>query len=714
MTRALKPFLVVLAVAVALPLGAQGKRPLSSDDLYNLREVRDPQRSPDGKWVAYTVTRAIKDTDKNDTDVWMVSWDGQQQIQVTSTPESESSPRWSPDGKYLSFLSSRQGSKGSQIWLLNRAGGEAIKLTDIKGGVSEYAWSPDSKRFVLVVDEPDPSAADNDADKKDADKDKKTPKPIVIDRYHFKADIKGYLRGEHSHLQLLDVATKKAEVLTPGAFDEETPVWSPDGTQVAFIRRHGEGDIDKAPNRDLFVIEARGGAKERRLTTTTIEEGGPPSWSPDGKSIAFLVGDELKYSAYDQNRLAVIPAAGGTVRILTDALDRPVRSPRWTADGSILFTVSDDRSEHVAKIPAAGGKIDRLIAGKRVVNSVSVAGADGGLAVIASTPTEIPEIYALDPSTGSGQAPSTGSGQAPSTGSGQAPSTGSGQGGKLRQLSHQNDDWIKDILLGTTEEFTSTSKDGTEVHGLIVKPAAFLPGRKYPALLRIHGGPNGQDANAFNFEREIFAANGYVVVAVNYRGSNGRGSAYQKAIFADWGNKEVVDLLGAMDYVQKLDYVDATRLGIGGWSYGGILTNYTIATDGRFKAAISGAGSSNQISMYGTDMYINQYENELGPPWKSEDLWVKLSYPFFHADRIHTPTLFMGGEKDFNVPLLGSEQMYQALRSLGVDSELVIYPNQFHGITIPSYKKDRLDRYVKWYDKYLKATVSTTDAAAKR
>jgi dipeptidyl aminopeptidase/acylaminoacyl peptidase len=689
--RLLKPLVLVL-VALTLPLAAQGKRPLNSDDLYNLKEVRDPQRSPDGKWVAYTVTRAIKDTDKNDTDVWMVSWDGQQQIQVTSTPESESSPRWSPDNKYLAFLSSRQGSKGSQIWLLNRAGGEAVKLTDMKRGVSEYAWSPDSTRFVLVVDEPDPSEADNDSDKKDSEKDKKTPKPIVVDRYHFKADIKGYLRGEHSHLQLFDIAAKKSDVLTPGTFDEETPVWSPDGSQIAFIRRHGEGDIDKAPNKDLFVIDARHDAKERRVTTTTVEEGGPPSWSPDGKSIAYLVGDELKYSAYDQNRLAVIPAAGGTARTLTDALDRPVRSPRWTADGSILFTVTDDRSEHVAKIPAAGGKVERLITGKRVINSFSVTGLSGGaglqagldaLAVIASTPTEIPEIYALE-------------------------------SGKLRQLSHQNDEWIRNVLLGTTEEFSATSKDGTEVHGLIVKPAAFLPGRKYPALLRIHGGPNGQDANAFNFERELFSANGYVVVTVNYRGSNGRGSAYQKAIFADWGDKEVVDLLGAMDYVQKLDYVDASRLGIGGWSYGGILTNYTIATDGRFKAAISGAGSSNQISMYGTDMYINQYENELGPPWKSEDLWVKLSYPFFHADRIHTPTLFMGGEKDFNVPLLGSEQMYQALRSLGVETRLVIYPNQFHGITIPSYKKDRLDRYVAWYDKYLKGTTSTTDAAAKR
>jgi len=669
--------LLVFVLSLGTSPLAQGKRPLSVDDLFNLKEVRDPQRSPDGKWVAYTVARAIKDTDKNDTDVWMVSWDGHQQIQVTSTPEGESSPRWSPDGKYLAFLSARQGAKGAQIWLLNRAGGEASKLTEIKGGVSDYAWSPDSKRFVMVVEDPDPSEADKDKDKKDAEP--KTPKPIVIDRYHFKADVRGYLRGEHSHLQLFDIAAKKAEPLTPGAFDEESPAWSPDGSQIAFVRRHGDGDIDKAPNHDLFVIEARSGAKEKRLTTTPADESGRLSWSPDGRSIAYLLGEELKYSAYDQNHLAVIPAAGGPSRILTDALDRPVRGPFWTADGSILFGVSDDRSEHIAKVPASGGKVEKLVSGPRVVNSFSP-GSDGSLAVIASTPTEVPEIYALE-------------------------------AGKLRKLTHQNDDWVSGLILGTTEEFAATSKDGTDVHGLIVKPASFQAGRRYPALLRIHGGPNGQDTNSFSFERELFAANGYVVVAVNYRGSNGRGSTYQKAIFADWGNKEVVDLLGAMDYVQKLDYVDPSRLGIGGWSYGGILTNYTIATDGRFKAAISGAGSSNQISMYGTDMYITQYENELGPPWKNQDLWIKLSYPFFHADRIRTPTLFMGGEKDFNVPLLGGEQMYQALRSLGVDSELVIYPNQFHGITIPSYKKDRFERYVAWYDKYLKPRSTTTESA---
>jgi dipeptidyl aminopeptidase/acylaminoacyl peptidase len=646
------------------------------DDLFNLLDVRDPQRSPDGKWVAYTLTRAIRGTDKNDTDIWMVSWDGREHVQLTSTPETESRPRWSPDGKYLSFSSARQGAKDTQVWLLNRGGGEAVKLTDVKGGVADYAWSPDSRRLVLVVSDPDP----RDPPAEEAEKtpgQTPTPKPIVIDRYSFKSDTDGYLRGGRSHLYLFDVQSKQAEVLTPGSLDESGPAWSPDGKQIAFIRRHGEGDVDKMPNRDIFVIEAKAGAQARRLTTTTAEEGGRVSWSPDGRWIAYQLGDEVKYSAYDQDRLAVIPSGGGSPRTLTDSLDRPVNSAVWSADGrSLTFVVIDDRSQYVARVPAAGGKIEKLNDGRGVVQSIS-AGPDSAFAVLASTSTTAPEVYALE-------------------------------NGRLRKLTSHNDPWMQGLLLGTTEDFTSVSRDGTEIHGLIVKPPTYVSARKYPTLLRIHGGPNGQDEHSFNFERELFAAAGYVVVAVNYRGSNGRGNAFQKAIFADWGNKEVVDLLGAMDHVQKIGLADPDRLGIGGWSYGGILTNYTIATDGRFKAAISGAGSSNQISMYGTDQYITQYDNELGPPWKNQDLWLQVSYPFFHADRIRTPTLFLCGERDFNVPLLGSEQMYQALRSLGVDSQLIIYPTQRHGISTPSYRKDRLERYVAWYDKYLKATSTST------
>ena len=251
----------------------------------------------------------------------------------------------------------------------------------------------------------------------------------------------GLPRGRRSHLYLYDIASKKNEVLTPGAFQETSPAWSPDGRQIAFIRRHGEGDVDKAPNQDLFVIDARVGAQPVRLTTTTAHEGGRPAWSPDGRTVAYLLGDETKYSAYDQDRLAIVPASGGEPRTLTDALDRPVVSPVWLPDGkSIVVGVVDDRSEHIASVPVSGGTVQKLITGKRVIGSFS-AGTDGAFAVLASTATEVAEIYALEK-------------------------------GSLRRLSRHNDDWFATLQLGTTEELTSISKDGTEVHSLVVKPPA--------------------------------------------------------------------------------------------------------------------------------------------------------------------------------------------------------------------------------------------------
>ena len=319
-------------------------------------------------------------------------------------------------------------------------------------------------------------------------------------------------------------------------------------------------------------------------------------------------------------------------------------------------------------MPAGGGAIEPLTSGRRVVRNLSI-GSDGKVAVIAATAAEPFEVHALD-------------------------------GGQLRRLSAHNDEWLKLVQLASVEDFTAKAKDGTVVNGLMFKPPSCTAGAKYPTLVNIHGGPNGQDEHAFDFEGQWLAANGYVVLQVNYRGSSGRGSKYQKAIFADWGHLEVVDLLAGVDHAVGQGIADPDRLGIGGWSYGGILTNYTIATDSRFKSAVSGASSSLQTSMYGLDQYIVQYEAELGPPWKNPAAWAKVSYPFFHADRIKTPTLFLGGEKDFNVPIAGVEQMYQALKSLNVDTQLVVYPGQFHGLTTPSYLRDRMQRYVRWYDKY--------------
>ncbi len=437
------------------------------------------------------------------------------------------------------------------------------------------------------------------------------------------------------------------------------------------------------------MIEAREGATPRQVTKTPQSENGRPAWSPDGARIAVLLGDIDKYSAYDQNELALVPAdmPGRPIEkpaIFMASLDRAVSNPSWSADGSFLsFLLQDDRTQHVARVPSgiATTALERLSSGRRSVRALSQ-GKDGHYAVLMTSPTEPAEIHALE-------------------------------NGAPRKLTKHNDALVAELQLATTEDFQSKSKDGTEVHGLVVKPAGFKAGTRYPTLLIVHGGPNGQDEHAFSFDREIFAANGYVVLAVNYRGSAGRGSAYQKAIYADWGNLEVIDLLGAVDEAVRQGLADPNRLGIGGWSYGAISTNYTIATDARFKAAVSGAGSSMQFSMYGLDQYIVQYDQEMGQPWNAKDVWVKVSYPFFNAAKIKTPTLFLGGEKDFNVPIAGSEQMYQALKSMGVESELVIYPGQFHGLTIPSYERDRLQRYLEWFNKHLKPSATETQSGRR-
>jgi dipeptidyl aminopeptidase/acylaminoacyl peptidase len=687
-TRNLSRILLLILALTPVLLAQSARRPMKLDDVARLREVRDPQLSPDGQWAAYVVSTTDVKEDKSTTHIWMVSYDGKTNRQMTAGEEGESSPRWSPDGKYLSFTSSRKGAaKGSQVWLLDRAGGEAVQLTDVKGRLQSYEWSPDSKRLALVIGDPDPDAEAAEAAQASGGK-PKPPKPIVLDRYKFKQDGQGYLvSGRHSYVYLFDIETKKLDRLTTGKWDEAAPAWSPDGARIAFLSNHA-ADPDREPDGQLFVAEAKAGATEKQLTGPGNRIGrGRLEWSPDGKWIACLESDEKKWGAYNMDHLMLVAADGGSApaRVkATEALDRGVSGPSFSADGKFLrFLVTDDQSVYPAQVAVAGGNVERLMKPPIVVSSWDSTGKSS--VVLSGGDEKYTEVYAME-------------------------------GASLRQLTHHNDALFAELDLGKTEEVRFKSKDGTEVHGLLTYPVGYVKGTKVPLLLRIHGGPNGQDQHSFSTERQLFAAQGYAVLAVNYRGSSGRGQKFSRAIFADWGHYEVEDLHAGVDHVVKMGVADPERLGVGGWSYGGILTDYLIASDNRFKAATSGAGTAFTVSYYGTDHYIIQYDNEIGPPWnaKSWEIYQKLSYPFLHADRIKTPTLFLCGEKDFNVPVSGSEQMYQALRSLGVETQLVIYPGQFHGITRPSYNRDRMERYLAWYEKYLKKSPMAAGAAASQ
>ncbi|MFL5402359.1 MAG: prolyl oligopeptidase family serine peptidase [Gemmatimonadales bacterium] len=665
---------VLLAVLAFAPAWAQtpSTRQLTIGDLYRLRDVSGPQISPEGDWVAYTVSVPDTGKDRADKDVWMTSWDGRRSLRLTTSKASEHTPQWSPDGRYLAFLSDRDDSREvGQIWLLDRAGGEAARVTDLPGGVSAYTWSPDGKRLAIIASDPDPDSAAVTPDTT-----QRTHPPIVIDRFQFKEDETGYLDTRRDHLYVFDLATRKAEILTPGQYNELAPSWSPDGRAIAFVSKR-RPEFDRTDNWDLYVVEARTGATPRQLTTFEGPDldpdwgSRPPTWSPDGKSIAYVQGGPLKLIYYAGQKLAVVPASGGAARVVTPTLDRNVLSPAWSADGSsILFLLEDDRSTSLASVPASGGAVHSLTPGRQFVSDFSV-GPKGKLVVLASTPAAPAEVFAVE-------------------------------GSRLRGLSRQNDGWLAGVTLAPVEEISFKSRDGTLINGFLAKPVGYQAGTRVPTVLRIHGGPVYQFSNEFDFDWQLLAAEGFAVVAANPRGSSGRGEKFSTAIWADWGNKDSQDVLAAVDYAVAQGVADPGRLGVGGWSYGGILTNQVIARDRRFKAAISGAGQSNALAGYGTDQYVREYEAELGTPWGSPDTWLRVSYPFFHADRIVTPTLFMCGDQDFNVPLLNSEQMYQALRSLGRETQLIIYPGEYHAIRKPSYQRDRLQRYVDWYNRHLK------------
>jgi dipeptidyl aminopeptidase/acylaminoacyl peptidase len=658
-----------LAAFLAYPLRAESPRPLKAEDIFSLKTVGDPQISPDGRWVAYTVRTLDPKEDTTDTDVYMLPFEGGTALQLTASPKAETRPRFSPDGRYLAFLSAREGKK-AQVWLLDRRGGEAVKLTDYKADVSDLAWSPDGKRLALVVGDVDPDDPDAGDEKAEAEKTgvAKTPKPIVIHRLQFKRDGEGYLRELRQHLYVFDIESKVSTPITSGPYEDVEPVWSPDGRWIAFTSNR-TAEPDSNDNSDVFLVEAKAGQKPRAVTTSpgTDRE---PAFSPDGKSIVYLAGGDPKDIWYATNWLAVVPVAGGEPRPLTQALDRNVENPRFSPDGKLVyFVLEDGGNEHLARIPAADGPVERVIAGERSIQSFAL-GSKGETVVLESTPQRPFEVSVAE-------------------------------GGSLRRLSTVDDELLKGIRLGEVKRFQATSVDGTKIDAFLTLPPGAQPGKRLPTILRIHGGPTAQYNTSFNTEWQILAAHGYAVVGANPRGSTGYGREFSRAIWADWGNKDYQDVMAAVDGAIAMGVADPDRLGVGGWSYGGILTDHVIVKTGRFKAATSGASEVNYLANYGTDHYQREWEAELGLPWRNTEGWMRIS-PFFQVEKVTTPTLVLCGADDVNVPLLNSEQLYQALRRLGKETELVIYPGQNHGITKPSYQKDRLERYLAWYDKHLK------------
>ena len=640
----------------ALPAAlAAAATPFVLDDYYLLESVSEPVFSPSGENIAYTLSRNDKKADEATSDLWSVSWAGGKPKQLTRTPKSsEWQPRYSADGKSLFFLGDAGEDEIAQLWRMSASGGRGRRITNIPGGISDFDLSPDGKRAVVVADVG--RHVGNDAE---------IPPPIETERFLFKRDGDGYLDDRTHQLFIVDLASGKARQLTTGERDHWFPVWSPDGKSLAYAAKD-RGDTDRDSNYEVFVQSPDSGAP-RKVSTFAGADNDPdwsarPSWSPDSKRLLWLEGGEDKWIYYAAPQLAVADLTSGEIT-RPARIDRWFYYPKFAADGSIVTLIEQDRDTWLARV--TGDKIEYLSSGKRFGYDFAV--APNGRVALLETDVDTPaELFAMD---------------------------------SRRQLTNHNA-WTAEREKGEVRDVAFPSV-GADIHGFVTMPANAAAGARLPLVLDIHGGPVYQHSHEFNLPGRLYAAAGYAVLAINPRGSSGRGFEFSKAIYADWGNLDAKDISAGITHAIESGWADPGRIGIEGWSYGGILTDYMIASEPRIRAAISGAGVANVLATFGVDQYVREYLFELGTPWENFDVWKKLAYPFFEPGKITAPTMFQCASDDDNVPCVGAEQMYQVLKTKGVPTKLVVYPGQNHGLTVPSYLVHRMRLNIEWFDRWL-------------
>ena len=649
-------------------------RPYSPADLLLYERLSEPDLSPSENWAAYVVSKKLDGKDAYASQVWLVDIQSREASAVTTVPGGASSPQFSPSGEWLAVLADqeKEGEEPTtQVCLLplKRPGALAC-VSDAEDGVLDFAWAPDSQSLALVI-EPD---IDPSLDHIPED----TEAPIVLDRLLFKHDNAGYLKNTKQQIVLLSLDTKVTTPLTSPHYDSVLPTFSPDGSRIAFVSKRG-ADPDRHENWDIYELDVETPSNVRKLTQSTGPDGDPSWWnrpiySPSGERLLYLDGGDAKDIWYALQTVGEVDLQTGRISNLSKPLDRNCTSPRFDAKGEAVFCLlEDDRSVQLTKLSTDQGQPERLTPSGKVIHDYRVGNA--GILTLQSTINEPAQLY-WQPK---GQSP--------------------------QQLTQHNA-WVDERQPLIAGELIAKAKSGLRpsVHAVMLTPAdseSPVSEGPMPTLLHLHGGPVAQHQYDFDIEQHIMASAGYRIVAPNPRGSSGRGFDYQYAIWAKWGAPDGEDIRLITDTLLREGLADATHLGVYGWSYGGMLTNYAITRDQRYKAAVSGAGISNMLGGFGVDHYIVAWEQEVGMPWDNLEGWLKLSYPFLEAPAITTPTLFVVGEADFNVPAVGSEQMYQALRYLEIPTQLVIYPGQHHSFTVPSYEVDVLVRHLDWFETYL-------------
>jgi dipeptidyl aminopeptidase/acylaminoacyl peptidase len=636
-------------------------RGMTADDLFRIQWVSDARLSPDGRTVAFTVTRLDQEADDYRSTIWTVRSDGgDEPRQLTTGKGKDNSPRWSPDGSHLAFLSDRDGGK-SQVHLIDAAGGEARRLTDIKQGAGAPVWSPDGRRLVCVV-----RTGGDDEQEKDGKPKTKPARVITMLKQRMNAE--GWTYDRRRHLFIVDAATGETRQLTDGDWDDIQPAWSPDSRRITFVSaRHESRERDRSE--DLWVVDADGGEPVQ------VTPGGGsvalPAWSPDGQSIAYM-GFADAEDPPRNSRLWLTPATGGAPRCLTANLDRNLEAsetaaPVWAADGaSILTGIQERGTVGVVRVAVAGGSVERLVAGQRSINNYDPRG--DAIAFVASGPARPAEVFIRD-------------------------------AGGERQLTDLNAAWRSEVELVEPEHFTVSSPAG-EVDCWVMRPAGFEPGKKYPALLNIHGGPFVQYGYTFLDEFQVQAGAGYVVVYSNPRGSSGQEEDFARALIGSPAEPMTEDVLAAMDEaLRRYDFIDPERTGVLGGSYGGYITGWIIGHTDRFAAACAERGIYNRYSRELTGDIPTAFTYLGVRPWEEPETYWRWS-PIAFVKEMRTPVLIVHSEEDLRCPIEQAEQLFAALKRLGRDTRFIRFPGENHELSRagkPSHRLQRFEHMLGWF-----------------
>jgi len=653
----------IATIALSAAAAGTGGRGVTPEDFYALASAADPHLSPDGKLVAFTVASIDRKLNRKVTQIWMAPSDASRPPWPFTDEENASSPRWRPDGKSLAFVSARHDARTGatqrpQVWLLSMSGGEARRLTDIKNGVTAFQWSPDGKRLACVA-----KTGGSEGGKEAIEfRDYTNPE--------YKFDGKGYFDGRRDHIFVVDAATGSARQLTSGEQrNDSNPQWSPDGKRIAYLSERTDKPLLR--NGELDVISAEGEASVRLSAPESSLSG--LRWSPDGRSLAYIgAADEVAIP-----KIWISPVDGGKCRVASETVTYP-NEVEWNRDGSALFFSGAFRGAHpIFRLNLANGIATPLVQ-DIAVTSLEVDAENGKMVYSAADYRHPADVFVADL-----------------------------EGRNSRQATHLNDKLLAEVDVQPVERFEFKAADGLDIEGFFVKPVGWQPRKTYPMILMLHGGPNGMWGVNWNLESQAYAGRGWAVLMINMRGSSGYGEAFQRAVDKEWGGKAYEDLMTGVDAaIKKYPWVDGSRLGVTGQSFGGFMTDWIVGQTTRFKGAVTLSGISDLISVEGTrDAFYGHSRDFGGDLWENFDLYWKYS-PIRNAPKVKTPTLVLHGDNDQRVPLGQGEEFFRALYHFGVPAELVIFPREPHSLRVePKHAVAVLEWQIYWFERYVAGNV---------